>query len=129
MSRVSPKRLERTALTVFKFLHQKEVFVEINLIPNEAMRLLNRRFRHKDTATNVLSFIAPKDFPSPEHGLRYLGDVYLAPSYIKFHNENIEQLLIHGILHLLGYNHTQRRARMRMQKLEDSLWRIISSSD
>ena len=87
---------------------------------------LNRQWRGKDHATNVLSF--PADVPSLD-GLRVLGDVVLcAPVIVR---ESVEQgkspeahwahLVIHGVLHLLGFDHTDGPGAERMEAREAEL--------
>ncbi len=78
---------------------------------------------------NVLSFPADAAFPRPDlKGQRALGEVYLNPTYIKRHDENTDYLLIHGILHLLGYDHVRERDRITMERLEQKLLRKITNS-
>lgn len=48
----------------------------------------------------------------------YLGEIYLAPNYIKKKKENIEKLAVHGVVHLLGYTHNRNRDSIRMEALE-----------
>lgn len=95
--------------------------------------LVNNRTRlyfprpHK-TPFNVLSFIAPKGFPRPDRRGVFLGELYLNPDYIRRRGENFDHLLIHGFLHLLGYDHRQERDRMRMEKKEKALLQLLAAS-
>ena len=81
--------------------------ITLLLTDDECVRELNRDFRHKDTATNVLSFPAP---PNPED---HLGDVALAygvcareaAEQCKPLSHHLQHLTVHGVLHLLGYDH------------------------
>jgi probable rRNA maturation factor len=81
--------------------------VTILLTDDAAVRELNRQFRDKDGATNVLSFPAP---PNPEN---HLGDVALAYGVCareaadqgKPFGHHLQHLTVHGVLHLLGYDH------------------------
>ncbi|MDP2704739.1 MAG: rRNA maturation RNase YbeY [bacterium] len=103
-------------------LGKKDAEVDVYLIDEKKMRELNKKFRRHDTSTNVLSFEEPKGFPCPErHAKRggvKLGEIYLAPDYIERKEENIGHLVIHGILHLLGYTHEGVRDRIEMEKKE-----------
>jgi len=83
----------------------------INIIDEATMQTLNRDFRGIDSSTDVLSFSATGDgFPQPEP---ILGDIAICPMVIKQNaidqgNEFRVELLwatVHGILHLLGWNH------------------------
>jgi len=86
----------------------------IVLTTDEAVRELNRRYRSAVIPTDVLSFEAvPGDFPVPGAETPYLGDVVIAaPTAARQARaaghtpaEEIFLLTIHGILHLLGYDH------------------------
>ena len=85
------------------------------------MRALNRQFRGKDYVTDVLSF------PSDERG--FLGDIVIAEGVAKRQAKEhghslkieIQTLVLHGLLHLLGYDHetddgTMARAEARLRK-------------
>ena len=82
------------------------------LISDRRMRALNRQFRGKDYPTDVLSF------PSDERG--FLGDIVIAEGMAKRqakahgHSLKIEvqTLALHGLLHLLGYDHETDDGRM-----------------
>ena len=93
------------------------------LADDERMRMLNRTWRGKDNATNVLSFPAPA---SGKGEPRMLGDVVLA--YETVVREAAEQgipardhlmhLAVHGVLHLLGYEHENDRDAEAMERRE-----------
>ncbi|MBV8074056.1 MAG: rRNA maturation RNase YbeY [Candidatus Eremiobacteraeota bacterium] len=95
--------------------------LSLSLVDDAAIRELNRRFRGKDRPTDVLSF--------PMDDERLLGDVVIsvetarrqAEAYDAPLEREIERLLIHGILHLLGHDHHRREERLRMEKEERRL--------
>lgn len=122
------KRLAGLAKEVLAFLGHKRSFIEINLVTASVMRSLNRKFRGKNSTTNVLSFGAPQGFPEPRKNIpRFLGEIYLDADYIKSNGENIDYLLIHGLLHLLNFSHERYDDRMRMINLEKKIlkWQKI----
>jgi probable rRNA maturation factor len=94
--------------------------VTVLLTDDATVRDLNARFRHKDAATNVLSFPAP---PNPE---RLLGDVALAYGVCvreageqgKLLAHHLQHLVVHGVLHLLGYDHMSDDEAEAMEGLE-----------
>ncbi len=98
--------------------------VSIALVSEEEIKILNEEFRGIPEPTDVLSFIYD---PLPEVS----GEIVLAPSYIKRqaeeNNTGFEQelsmLLIHGLLHLLGYDHEKNNeeAELMWQKQENLL--------
>lgn len=76
---------------------------------------------------NVLSFEAPKDFPHPEsQKYQPLGEIYLNPKYIKENNENLVYMLVHGLLHLLGYDHKSKSDRMKMEAKEGEIMQKLT---
>jgi len=85
--------------------------------------LVNGRFMNK----NVLAFRAPKNFPRPDIKGRFLGEIYLNPDYIKNHKEDIFLMLTHGFLHLLGYGHKEKADRIKMEKKEQQLFKLLSN--
>ncbi len=97
------------------------------------MRLINRRYRGKDYATDVLSFNYGQE---DTEGERYLGDIIISletafaqiPSRKKSRERELRKLLVHGILHLLGYDHETDHGEMN--RLQERLLRrrALSSS-
>jgi probable rRNA maturation factor len=71
----------------------------IELVGEERMRELNREHRGRDRPTDVLSF--PVDEAGPAPGPRELGDVVICPE----HTEDLTEAVVHGVLHLCGYDH------------------------
>ncbi len=113
------KRLQLLAQNILRhFFKNNNAAVDIALVDVKKMRALNRAFRGLDRATNVLSFTTPANFPSVPRESKFLGEIYLCPSIVKTRGENIDYLLVHGLLHLLGFDHTKERAKMRMVRLE-----------
>jgi probable rRNA maturation factor len=94
-------------------LHVTSEDVEITVVveDDEHLRDLNQRFLGIDAPTDVLSF--PADEMDPDSGLHYLGDIILsyprAVEQAQIGGENpadeIQLLVVHGMLHLLGYDH------------------------
>jgi probable rRNA maturation factor len=121
------KELKASAEKALSILKISGCSLEIFLVPNAVMRDINREYRGKDKETNILSFEAA-DMPRPGEKLRHLGEIYLAPEYISAHNEDAEYLLVHGMLHLLGYDHEQgeRKARI-MEKKEEEVMKKLES--
>jgi probable rRNA maturation factor len=95
--------------------------VGIALVSDARIRALNRRYRRKDRATDVLSFASD---PA-------LGDIVIATGVAKrqardaghSYQAELRVLALHGLLHLLGYDHHDRSDRGRMSRLESRLRR------
>jgi len=115
--------------TVFRKLPdivKEPVEVAILLADDEALQELNKSWRGKDRPTNVLSFPAPKDLrPYPGQPL-FLGDLALSFSTLereareqsKTFEQHAAHLLIHGTLHLLGFDHETEEEAKIMEELE-----------
>jgi probable rRNA maturation factor len=73
--------------------------VAVELVGEERIHELNRDHRGKDEPTDVLSF--PIDGAGPPAGPRELGDVVICPQ----HTADLEEAVVHGVLHLCGYDH------------------------
>ena len=131
-------KVKKIVEIVLKILKQKDIQLHVYFVNDKEMKKINAKFRDKNKATNVLSFSEPKFFPHPEFGdqtsdvrgqrlrFRYLGELYLAPNYIQQKKEDMKLMVVHGILHLLGYTHTRKSDIIRMEKAEKKLLKEIS---
>ncbi|AMO74398.1 MULTISPECIES: rRNA maturation RNase YbeY [Pseudomonas] len=106
---------------------QADSELTIRLVDEAEGRELNRTWRHKDYATNVLSF--PADVPDELLDIPLLGDLVICVPVVE--REAAEQgkepaahwahLVIHGCLHLLGYDHIEDAEAEEMEALERQL--------
>jgi probable rRNA maturation factor len=93
------------------------------------MRLLNRSYRRKDYATDVLSFPPDPQDPSPERRAPSLGDLVIATGVARrqaraaahSYATELRVLALHGLLHLLGYDHEDANDHGRMKRMEARL--------
>jgi probable rRNA maturation factor len=129
--------LPEPALWALPILRETLALAPAELVPGEGCALsllfaddaeirdLNRRFRGKDKPTNVLSFPA-HPLPGPVPGQDTLGDIAFALKTIRaeasasgrpFLN-HLSHLLVHGILHLIGFTHEEDDEAGRMMALE-----------
>ncbi len=76
------------------------------LVSPEEIQSLNREHRGRDLPTDVLSF--PVDEVGPAAGPRELGDVLICPE----HTEDLAEAVVHGVLHLCGYDHESDAGEM-----------------
>ncbi|MDR0752750.1 MAG: rRNA maturation RNase YbeY [Mycoplasmataceae bacterium] len=96
-----------------------ELFYEVTFVTNSYIKKLNLKYRHLDKPTDVLSFCISN---SP-----LLGNIFISYQYAKkealFHkwtlNYEICLLFIHGILHLLGYDHDTKEKEKHMFKMQE----------
>lgn len=101
--------------------------VAIALVSDARMRTLNRRFRRRDASTDVLSFRAE----SLSVGAAALGDIVIATGVARrqakearhSYQAELRVLALHGLLHLLGYDHHDADDNGRMARLERTLRR------
>ena len=127
------ERAARAALLAAPLLRQGTSQVTIVLTGDAEMRNLNRTWRGKDAATNVLSFPAADGIREP--GL--LGDVVLAyETTLKEAREqnialqdHVSHLVVHGVLHLLGFDHAEDKAAERMENLERTALASLGIAD
>ncbi len=117
--------LARILRSALKKLKKTSAEVEVYLVSDNEIRTLNRTYRHKDKVTNVLSFEALASFPHPNTKRKPLGEIYLAPDYIKRKREDLAFMALHGLLHLLGYDHLTKRDRIEMEKREEALCQVV----
>jgi probable rRNA maturation factor len=143
---LTPARLKKIAAHLEKSLPLNSQTYEAGIayLSRPAMQTINHDFRGMKKPTNVLSF------PQFEKAalrkiLRgrqkketiYLGDILLCLPYIKKEafdakkplNHHLTHLVVHGLLHLLGYDHEDERDAQRMEKLETSLLHGLAVPD
>ena len=101
------------------------VSATIVFVSDDAIRKLNRRFRGKSRATDVLSFPAGSEAFEEEDG-SHLGDVVISveraaaqakANKLSFSSE-VEQLILHGLLHLCGYDHETDNGQMNQREVK-----------
>lgn len=130
------QRVVEQSLAVQDF--DSEVELSVVVTSEETVRKLNQQYRGVDEPTDVLSFALterkPGDdtpFITPPDGILHLGEVVISyPQAIRQAEENrqkVEQelalLIIHGVLHLLGYEHNEPAQEREMRVLEQ---RVLS---
>ena len=121
-------RLARSARRLLQGLRRGDAELSIVLVSDREMRALNRRWRGHDRPTDVLSF------PQDAGRGALLGDVVISVDTARRQaaeqrttlGREAERLLIHGLLHLLGYDHERSPAdARRMQRRERVLARWL----
>jgi probable rRNA maturation factor len=120
--------LEALARQYLDRLELQDCELSLSLVGDRAIRRLNRTWRKKDKATDVLSFPAG-DAPAGVPGPRLLGDVVIsldtarrqAKEYERSLDVEMARYLAHGILHLLGHDHEKPAEAKRMAVLEERL--------
>lgn len=127
--RIKTPQVKRQLLRVMTYLGCQDQELSVVFANDGLLHQLNRTYRDKDRPTNVLAFPQePIDTAGPS--ARLLGDVVVSLPTADREAQALEQplearvvyLLIHGLLHLLGYDHEQSdAAQQRMETLEQEL--------
>jgi probable rRNA maturation factor len=100
--------------------------VSIAFVDDEAMKKLNRQFRHKNRTTDVLTFPADETYGDPHRRGRPLGDIVICVDQARrqAHDEKhslateVRYLILHGVLHALGYDHEKDQGEMDALEVE-----------
>jgi probable rRNA maturation factor len=110
-----------------------DVEISIMLTDDEAIRELNGQWRGKDQPTNVLSFPAP----GPVEKRPSLGDIVIAyetcereaGAELKTFEAHVTHLIVHGFLHLVGYDHEEESDALAMESLEREILSALGIDD
>ncbi|MGB0909814.1 MAG: rRNA maturation RNase YbeY, partial [Nitrospirales bacterium] len=125
--RVNEPTLRSIAQKILVWIGHPEAELSLELVGNSRMQTLNHRYRHKNRPTDVLAFPLWEG-PGPRTSL--MGDVVIsvpmAESQAKALRHSVDkemvQLLTHGILHLIGYDHELgEREAQRMRRKERAI--------
>jgi len=115
-------------------IQQQAFEVTLRIVDTIESRQLNLDYRKKDKPTNVLSF----PFDAPEHiDMPFLGDLVVCAAVVeqeaKEQNKQIidhwTHLCIHGLLHLLGYDHIQENEAQEMEGIETAILAKLNIDD
>jgi probable rRNA maturation factor len=106
-----------------------EVDLSLVIEDDEHLRQLNNQFLGIDSPTDVLSFPSGEDEADPETGNFYLGDVII--SYQRAQEQaasaghgvldEVQLLVVHGVLHLLGHDHAEPEEKARMWSAQQEI--------
>ena len=116
----------------YKFLNKKVTFTLL-LSNNKNIKKLNKVFRKKNKSTDILSFPLNKKIKIKKN--TYLGDIIISYNYLdkpksqdlKSFKEKVAKILIHGFLHLLGFDHKKNKDYFKMLKEENLLFKSVQS--
>lgn len=107
-------------------IFESDTELSVRLVDTEEIRSLNRDYRQKDAATNVLSFPAGTIEGLPADAAQALGDIVVCATIVseeaaqqkKPVDDHWAHMLVHGTLHLLGYDHETDADALKMEGLE-----------
>jgi len=117
---------------ILKFSPKKYYTFTILLANNSKIKSLNKKFRKKNKATDVLSFpfYKKKNFLKTNKRDIYLGDVIISFEFVfkrsidKIFLNEFNKVWIHGFLHLLGHDHIKNKDYKKMQYLENKILKL-----
>jgi len=120
-NRVNKKDISRQVKLVFKTAKkpQADYQLSIALVDNQTIKRLNRQYRNKNKPTTILSFVYSKT----------AGEIILSIPEIRKKSREIGmnwqkffcRILIHGLLHLCGYRHSNQEQTKQMEKMEEKI--------
>ena len=136
------KRLKKKELffkkicTLFPKKYQffnKKISLTLLLSNDKNIKKLNKNFRNKNKATDILSFPLNKKIKISKK--TYIGDIIISYNFmnkpksqnLKIFKEKIIKTFIHGFLHLLGFNHDKNKDYKRMLNEEERLYKSVIS--
>jgi probable rRNA maturation factor len=129
-------------LLCYQQLENKEITVRI--VDDAEIHQLNQQYRGKDTVTNVLSFpfempelVLPEGIEMDESISNFLGDIVISAQVVKQESKQQNKLLkhhwahmlIHGTLHLLGYDHIEEQEAEEMESIEIAILQKLAIDD
>lgn len=130
--KISPRILEDAALAALRHVKAPSgISATIVIEDDDKLRELNKSFRGIDSATDILSF--PSSDIDPETNMTYLGDVIISFPLARTHafiaghscNDELRLLVVHGILHLYGYNHSSIEEKSKMWSTQNEILGIL----
>ena len=132
--KIDKRKIRSTTIKLLKHLDCADKEISLSFVNDETIQQLNNQYLHKDKPTNVLSFsLQEGEFNNINPHV--LGDIVISldtaqkdasKSGLSLEQE-IDFLIIHGLLHLLGYNHekTTKEETKKMQRKEKDLFRLL----
>ena len=126
------KKLNKISKNI-KFLKNKKITFTILLTNSLNMKKLNKKFRKRNKSTDVLSFpyFSLKNLKLTKEKNFYIGDIAASYEIINSRSKNnnflleFDRIWVHGLLHLLGYNHIKNKDYFKMNKIEKKILNLI----
>jgi probable rRNA maturation factor len=135
--KIDKRKVRGTVLRILKILDCADKEISISFVDDENIQQLNKQYLGRDKATNVLSF-SLQEGEFNDINPQILGDIIISVETAKrdalygklTFTQEIDFLIIHGILHLLGYNHenTTKKESNKMRQKEKELFNTIHCS-
>lgn len=128
-NKVYKKDIKNIAIYTTEKLKIKNPVINIIVVNDKKIKELNNKYRNKNIETDVLSFALEEENDIIYTDFRLLGDIYISINKVKGqareYNHSVKReicyLTVHGVLHLLGYDHMNEEEKKEMRKLEESV--------
>lgn len=121
--------IKNICLLTFKKLKVENPVYSITIVDNKKIQEINKEYRGKDATTDVISFAFEEANDFEYEDIRFLGEIYI--SIDKAKEQSVEYghslkrelcfLTVHGLLHLLGFDHIEKSDRVVMRELEEEI--------
>lgn len=126
---INIKDIEKLLKSAIKFLKIDNCIFNVIVIDDEKIHEINKNYRGVDRPTDVISFALEDSKDDYSLDFRVLGDIYVsidtakkqAYQYYNTLEEELRFLIIHGLLHLLGYDHMEKEDEKVMMSLEEEV--------
>jgi len=130
--KINKKKLQENLSKISKFLKIDKALIRIFFINSKEIRKINKKFRNKNKSTTVIS-LKYQDFKVIDKNL--LGEIYLSIDDIKDQNQFFQKTkladiinyyLIHGLLHLIGYDHSTIKSAKIMENKQAKILEVLN---
>ena len=127
------KKLKKVSKSI-KFFKEKNIIFTILLTNSTTMKKLNKKFRKINKPTDVLSFpsFSKENLKYLKKKKIYLGDIAVSYEIINSRSKindfflEFDKVWIHGLLHLIGYDHIKKKDYLKMFKLEKKILNLVN---
>jgi probable rRNA maturation factor len=132
---VKKREIKRFIKRICDILSLHDLSITLIATDNEFIRDINRRYRNQDSPTDIITFAYRENpFPQNSSEVEHLGDIYLSLERafensleygVDFISE-LKLLLVHGVLHLIGYDHElSERDDKKMRDREQEILKML----
>ena len=136
LSKAEILNLVEEVLKTVEYKFTKNHQLNLSFVSSEEMKLLNKTYRNEDKPTNVLSFEMPENFPVGDEKT-LIGEIALceeiiyeeSKKYKKIFENRLKHMIIHGLLHLIGFDHVNKYEGNKMESVEKKIMKSISAGD
>ena len=121
------KELDNLFPFLLNYFDLNNIICNVIIVDNEKIHEINKEYRNIDRETDVISFALEDDKTITDSPIRVLGDIYISIDKAKSQAEEYGHTLkrelcyltVHGVLHLLGYDHMNEKDKKEMRELEE----------